>query len=70
MDRKAADDEYDEYYVGDDGSYGQIERKGRWALTRLIMMNMMVVIVLMMILDKDDDDDDYEWLARKGEGGH
>ena len=24
----------------------------------------------MMILDKDDDDDDYEWLARKGEGGH
>ena len=33
-------------------------------------MNMMVVIVLMMILDKDDDDDDYEWLARKGEGGH
>ena len=69
MDRKAADDEYDEYYVGDDGSYEQIERKGRWALTRLIMMNMMVVIVLMMILDNDDDDDDYEWLARKGEGG-
>ena len=31
MDRKAADDEYDEYYVGDDGSYEQIERKGRWA---------------------------------------
>ena len=28
-----------------------------------------VVIVLMMILDNDDDDD-YEWLARKGEGGH
>ena len=26
MDRKAADDEYDEYYVGDDGSYEQIER--------------------------------------------
>ena len=22
MDRKAAADEYDEYYVGDDGSYG------------------------------------------------
>ena len=24
MDRKAADDEYDEYYVDDDGSYEQI----------------------------------------------
>ena len=34
-------------------------------------MNMMVVIVLMMILDNDDDEDGgYEWLARKGGGGH